>query len=228
MPSAGRLFLIAFLPFFAFGENQRLAWNQLQEWSGSESGARIRTADGARIEARIQSVREDQLVLAILKSSDSRRYAPGEMVLNRASIRQLEVRREKPESSGGRAGFATLFGVIGALTAMGAEGDTPAAAKALVGGGFWGAIGYAIGWKVDTPPWNPVDLSRAARTSQTSDFPPERSAPGGRSFSAALPRRRLVNRRWVAAARGPLTFGRFAPFVRGTEPAAGRGDFHPC
>lgn len=173
MPSACRLFLIAFLPFFAFGENQRLAWNQLREWSGSESRARIRTADGARIEARIQSVREDQLVLAILKSSDSRRYAPGEMVLDRASIRQLEVRREKPESSGGRVGFATLFGVIGALAAMGAEGDTPAAAKALVGGGVWGAIGYAIGVKVDTPPWNPVDLSPAARSPKTPDFPPE-------------------------------------------------------
>jgi hypothetical protein len=173
MSKSSAVILLALWPICGFSGDWRLAWNQLGGWSGPDARARIRTADRVRIEARIQSVREDQLVLAILKSSDSRRYAPGEMVLDRASIRQLEVRREKPESSGGRVGFATLFGVIGALAAMGAEGDTPAAAKALVGGGVWGAIGYAIGVKVDTPPWNPVDLSAAARPSPSSDFTPE-------------------------------------------------------
>jgi len=128
MSKNGAVFFLFLWPFCGFSGDLPLAWNQPGGWLGPDARARIRTADGARIGARIQSAREDQLVLAVLKSSDSRRYAPGEMVLDRTSIRQLEVRREKPESSGGRAGFATLFGIIGALAAKGAEGDALAAA----------------------------------------------------------------------------------------------------
>ncbi len=170
---AGRLVLIALLPLYAFCESPRLAWEQLHQWSGPDSRARIRTVDGAGIEARIESVQPDRLVLAILKSSDRKRYAPGEMVLDRASVRQLEVRREKPISTAGRTSFAVLLGGLGALAATGADGDSPAAAKALAGGVFWSVIGYAIGKKADMPPWNQVELAPAARTAPSSGNPPE-------------------------------------------------------
>jgi hypothetical protein len=65
---------------------------------------------------------------------------------------------------------------------------------------------------------------------RNGNFYPQRHLPGARG----LPRKSRCEREHSGAvysriahqagdARGPLTLGRFAPFVRGTEPAAGRG-----
>jgi hypothetical protein len=158
-----RLFLLAAMfALVAQCQQLRLDWGELKAWTGPQYRIRIVTRQNVELEARIQTVHEDRLVVAVMKSSDKKRYAMGEAVVERAEIREIALRRDSTRARRrGAAVGAIVMGSLGALMGPMADGNAPGAVKALAAGTFqaavWGTVGYLWGRSIDNA-WEKVTL----------------------------------------------------------------------
>lgn len=167
--------LAAMFGLLAQSGELRLEWGELKAWTGPQNRVKIVTRQDVRLEARIQTVHEDRLVLAVLKSSDKKRYALGEAVVERAEIREIALRRESTRARRkGAAVGAITMGSLGALMGPMADGNAPGAVKALAAGvanaALWGSVGYLWGRGIDNA-WEKVTLQPAAPQSPPSVGP---------------------------------------------------------
>ncbi len=158
--------LAAMFGLLAQSGELRLEWGELKAWTGPQNRVKIVTRQDVRLEARIQTVHEDWLVLAVLKSSDKKRYALGEAVVERVEIKDIALRRESTRARRrGAAVGASTMGSLGALMAPMTDGNAPGAVKALVGGALnaalGGSVGYLWGRSIDNA-WERVTLQPAA------------------------------------------------------------------
>jgi hypothetical protein len=120
------------------------------------------TRQDVRLEARIQTVHEDRLVVAVLKSSDKKRCAMGEAIVERAEIREIALRRESTRARPrGAAVGAITMGSLGALIGPMTDVNAPGAVKPLAAGALnaalWGGVGHLWGRSIDNA-WEKVTL----------------------------------------------------------------------
>lgn len=178
MPRAGLWVLAALLAFTAEAGELRLKWNELQAWTGPQSRVKILTGEGIWVEARLERVEEDRLVLAVLNSSDPSRYAKGLTIVERPAVQRIAVRRESKAARTGLAIFgAAVFGPL--MAAGGAQGYSEGSqvAGAIISGSIiFGLLGYAWGRSIDNK-WTDVILTPAGAGASTRSPEPAPATP---------------------------------------------------
>lgn len=171
----GGIRLAAFAVLLALPANAgvlQLSWKELRDWTGPQCRVKIMTRDAVQLEARLDQVEEDRLVLTVLKSSDPSRYAAGQTVLERRSIDRIAVRRESKTARTGLAIFgAALMGPL--MAAGGAQGYSEGSqvAGAIISGSITcGLIGYLWGRSIDNK-YTDVILTDAAPPPDAGKMP---------------------------------------------------------
>lgn len=170
-----RLRLAAFAVLLALPANAgvlQLSWKELKDWTGPQCRVKIMTRDAVQIEARLDQVEEDRLVLAVLKSSDPSRYAAGQTVLERRAIDRIAVRRESKAARTGLAifGAAVLGPVMAAGGAQGYSEGSQVAGAIISGSLIFGLLGYAWGRSIDNR-YTDVILTDAAPAPDAEKMP---------------------------------------------------------
>jgi hypothetical protein len=151
----------------------RLAWNDLKDWTGPQFRLNVLTTEGVRLEAQLNAVQDDQLVLAVLKSSDSTLYAPGETVLKRAAIQELAVRRQRNSARQKGCMIGLFLAALNApFAAQGTSTKKQMVGVIAMGSAFYCGIGYLIGREMDNA-WTPVALLPSPSSLQAERTGPE-------------------------------------------------------
>lgn len=225
MPRAGLRVLVALLALTSEAGELRLEWNELKKWTGPQSRVKIQTAEGVSIEARLERVEEDRLVLAVLKSSDPSRYGNGEATLERRAVQRIAVRRESKTARTGLAIFgAAVFGPL--MAAGGAQGYSEGSqvAGAIISGSIiFGLLGYAWGRSIDNK-WTdvilvPAEAGISARVPEPAPEPGRLAPAEQHSGPRSSPRLPGAGDGADAAHRGPAAAATVA--VGPGEQAAG-------
>lgn len=171
--------LAAFAVLLALPANAgvlQLSWKELKGWTGPQCRVKIMTRDAVELEARLDQVEDDRLLLAVLKSSDPSRYAVGQTVLERIAIDRIAVRRESKAARTGLAIFgAALLGPL--MAAGGAQGYSEGSqvAGAIISGSIlFGLVGYAWGGSIDNR-YTDVILTDAAPAPAGQEPSPDKS-----------------------------------------------------
>jgi|DewCreStandDraft_4_1066084.scaffolds.fasta_scaffold06086_9 hypothetical protein len=182
------LWMTALLAITACAQELRVTWNELERWSGDQHRCRIVTRDGAGIEGRIERVEPEQLIVRVVKSSDSARRTEERATIERAAILKLAVRREssKMRTKGALIGALVFGNLIGNPAAFLAGGGAKGTALAYFSSlAFFGAMGYFWGRSIDNK-WTDVVLVDAApRGAADAHLSPDHRA--GKPVEIGLP-----------------------------------------
>jgi|DewCreStandDraft_4_1066084.scaffolds.fasta_scaffold06086_8 hypothetical protein len=146
MVSARSFLLAVLLSAPVFPKPVRMAWNSLSQWTGPDCRVRIATGDGSVLIGVLRSVLDDRLVLDVRFSSSPVFRTRVETVVERASIRELAVRREKKTARRRGLWIGVIPGSRAApMSGQAATSAPQAAASGAVCAGLFAALGYAIG-----------------------------------------------------------------------------------
>lgn len=160
-------------------ENWSLTWCELGPVVIGKK-VRLDLSDGDKVQGRALAMKDSSLRLAVLRSTDSKRYPSGESVsFTRDSVREVRILIKKGVA--GRV-LATTAGVVGGLfvgLAVGIEIDSAAAFIGTWAGSSVG--GYMLGEMADR---NTIRVSLQPGDDQCGE-PPEMSRSGGSTRSLA-------------------------------------------
>lgn len=187
MLSARYFLLAALLSAPVFPKPVRMPWSGLSQWTGPEHRVRITTQEGSVLIGILRSVLEDRLVLDVRYSSSPIFRTKVETVVERSSIRELAVRKEKKSARRKGLWIGVILGSLAAPMSGQAATSTPqAVAAGLVCVGLYGALGYAIGRGFDED-WTDVTLEHQnAPPQREPDAQPRVSEVRGFSEAASV------------------------------------------
>lgn len=146
MFSAKCILLAVILSTPVFPKPLRMPWSGLSDGTGPDHRVRITTREGIVLVGILENALEDRLVLDLRYSSSPMFQTRSKAVVERSSIRQLAVRREKKSARRKGLWIGIAFGALAApMSAQAARSAPQAAVSGLVCVGVFGALGYALG-----------------------------------------------------------------------------------